>query len=258
MAPSTFDEELAFAHRVADRAAEIALELFLGEELEVRRKPDMTLVTRGDTTIERMVREELAAAFPQDLVVGEEEGGTHVRSGRVWIVDPIDGTAGFARGVPVWATLIALHVDGGGVLGLANAPALGERYVAVAGGGATMNGAPIHVSQVASVGEAHVLHGELGELLRGPARDGALALFEDAWRNRAFGDFWGHVLVARGAAEVMIEPELSLWDYAALEVIVREAGGRVSTFDGSPLAHGGSMVTSNGLVHDEVVARLTG
>jgi histidinol-phosphatase len=251
-----YGEEIAFANDTADRAAEIALGLFRGEELEIRRKADLTLVTRADTTIERMVRERLAEAFPDDRIVGEEEGGDHDPSGRVWIVDPIDGTAGFARGVPVWATLIGLQVDGLGVLGVANAPALGERYAAVRDEGATVNGAPIRVSEVAAVGDAHVLHGELADLLDGPYREAALTLFDDAWRNRAFGDFWGHMLVARGAAELMLEPELSLWDWAALQVIVEEAGGRVTTFQGAPLVHGGSMLTSNGVLHDEVLRRL--
>ena len=230
--------------------------LFRGDGLEVRRKADMTLVTQADTSIERMLREQIEAAFPDDRVLGEEEGGSHDPSGRLWIVDPIDGTANYARGVQVWATLIALRVDGEGVLGVANAPALGERYVAIRGEGATLNGSPIRVSDVAAVSDAHLLLQEFRELVTGPDREAVRGLVSDSWRGRGFGDFWAHMLVARGSAEVVLEPELSIWDYAAIEVVVEEAGGRVSTFGGGPLRHGGSMLTTNGRLHDEVLARI--
>src|SRR5262245_54058068 len=230
--------------------------LFRGDGLEVRRKADLTLVTQADTSIERMLREQIAAAFPDDRILGEEEGGSHDPSGRVWIVDPIDGTANFARGVQVWATLIALRVDGEGVLGAAGRPAWGDLYVPRRGDGATLNDAPIRVSDVASLADTHLLLQEFRELLTGADRGAVLRLVSDTWRGRGFGDFWAHALVARGSAEVVLEPALSVWDYAALEVIVREAGGRVSTFAGEPLRHGASMLTTNGLVHDEVLARL--
>ena len=230
--------------------------LFRGDGLEVRRKADMTLVTQADTSIERMLREQIEGAFPDDRVLGEEEGGSHDPSGRLWIVDPIDGTANYARGVQVWATLIALRVDGEGVLGVANAPALGERYVAIRGEGATLNGSPIRVSYVAAVSDAHLLLQEFRELVTGPDREAVRGLVSDSWRGRGFGDFWAHMLVARGSAEVVLEPELSIWDYAAIEVVVEEAGGRVSTFGGGPLRHGGSMLTTNGRLHDEVLARI--
>jgi histidinol-phosphatase len=251
-----YEHERAFALGLADRAADVALGLFRGEGLEVRRKADLTLVTQADTSIERMLREQIEGAFPDDRILGEEEGGSHDPTGRVWIVDPIDGTANYARGVQVWATLIALQIDGDGVLGVASAPALDERYVAVRGEGATLNGEPIRVSEVSAVSDVHLLLQEFRELLTGPDRDAVLGLVAESWRGRGFGDFWGHVLVARGSAEVVLEPELSIWDYAAIEVIVREAGGRVSTFQGGPLRHGGSMLTTNGLVHDDVLARL--
>ena len=251
-----YEHERAFALGLADRAGDVAMGLFRGDGLEVRRKADMTLVTQADTSIERMLREQIEAAFPDDRILGEEEGGSHDPSGRVWIVDPIDGTANFARGIQVWATLIALQIDGEGVLGVADAPALGERYVAVAGAGATLNGAPIRVSEVADLAHAHVLLQEFQETLAGPYRDAVTGLVRDAWRGRGFGDFWGHTLAARGSAEVVLEPELSIWDYAAIEVVIREAGGRATTFDGEPLRHGGSMLTTNGVLHDEVLARL--
>jgi histidinol-phosphatase len=251
-----YEHERAFALGLADRAADVAMGLFRGDGLEVRRKADLTLVTQADTSIERMLREQIEAAFPDDRILGEEEGGSHDPSGRVWIVDPIDGTANYARGIQVWATLIALRVDGESVLGVASAPALGERYVAVAGEGATLNGSPIRVSEASTLPDVHLLLQEFRELLTGADRDAVLGLIAESWRGRGFGDFWGHMLVARGAAEVALEPGLSTWDYAAIEVIVRESGGRVSTFEGEPLRHGGSMLTTNGLVHDEVLSRI--
>ncbi len=230
-----YEHERASAIGWADRAAEIAMGLFHGDGLEVRRKADMTLVTQADTSVERMLREQIAAAFPDDAILGEEEGGSHDPSGRVWILDPIDGTANFARGVQVWATLIALQIDGVGVLGVVNAPALGERYVAVRGEGATLNAGSIHVTYSAAT----------------------QALIADCWRPRGFGDFWAHMLVARGSAEVMLEPRLATWDLAAPQVVLEEAGGRCTTFEGGPLGHERSMLATNGLVHDEVLARLT-
>jgi len=251
-----YDDELAFAHHLADRAAEIGAKLFRESGLEIRRKADRSLVTQADTSIERTLREAIEVAFPHDRILGEEEGGSHDPTGRVWILDPIDGTANYARGIPVWATLIALQVDGAGVLGVASAPLLGERYAAARGKGATMDGASIHVSDISVIGDAQVLFQEFDELTRQRYREASLGLARDAWRTRGFGDFWGHALVARGAAEVVLEPGLAIWDYAALEVIVEEAGGQVSTFDGSPLTHGGSMLATNGALHDEVLRRL--
>jgi histidinol-phosphatase len=254
-----YSHELAFAGGVADRAAEIGMGLFLGDALEIRRKADMTVVTQADTSIEAMVREQVAAAFPDDRVLGEEEGGEAAGDGRVWIVDPIDATANYARGIPVWATLIALQVDGILVLGLVNAPALSERYEAVRGGGASMNGRPIRVSEIDDVERAQVFHAGMKRWLRDEDMPGpsVLDLLGEASRTRGFGDFWGHTLVARGAGEAMIEPEVNLWDYAAFEVVVEEAGGRVTQLDGSPTRDGGSVLSSNGALHDELVARLT-
>jgi histidinol-phosphatase len=251
-----YQRELAFAHEVAERAAFIGTGLFRSPELEVRHKADATFVTRADTTIETMIREAVAEAFPGDRVLGEEEGGSRDPAGRLWIVDPIDATANFARGVPIWGTLIALQVDGLLVLGMANAPALGERYAAVHGEGATMNGEPIRVSDIGHVGDAHVLFSELKDLLGGPYAQPTVGLARDCWRDRAFGDFWANMLVARGAADVMLEPSLAVWDYAAPKVIVEEAGGRMTTFDGREVHHGSSVLTTNGSLHDEILRRL--
>jgi histidinol-phosphatase len=253
-----YERELSWAHGVTDRAAEIGLGLFLGEGLEVRRKADLSLVTQADLAIERMVREQLAVAFPDDRILGEEEGGAQDLEGRVWILDPIDATANFARGIPIWAVLLGLLVDGEVVLGVVDAPALHERYAAVRGAGATCNDRPIRVSDVASVAEAQVLHAQLTDLLRGPQREATLGLIGEAWRERGLGDFWAHLLVARGAAEVAFEPSLNIWDWAALKVIVEEAGGRMTTFDGEPITHGSPVLTTNGALHDELVRRLSG
>jgi histidinol-phosphatase len=252
-----FEDELAFAHETADEAGRIAMSFF-GTDLDVRLKPDRTPVTEADLAIEAMVRERVAARFPGDAVLGEEGGMQEGDDGgRCWIVDPIDGTKNFAGGIQVWGTLIALEVDGERVLGLANAPALGERYDAVVRSGARLNGHPIAVSSADRLSEALVLFADAAEWLDGPHAEPFRALVQTAGRDRGFGDFWGHALVARGSAEVMMEPELAIWDYAAVDVIVREAGGRVTTFEGGALVPGGSVLSTNGVLHDEIVARLT-
>lgn len=253
-----FEHEASIAHGLADRAGTIAMGLFRGEGLEVRLKSDRTMVTQADTSIETMIREQLAVAFPDDRVYGEEAGGEDPDVGRVWIVDPIDGTSNFARGVPAWGTLIALREDGVGALGICDMPAMGERYAAVRGVGATCNGRSIRVSEIETMAETHLLYGGLGHLIGGQYEAPVLGMIAECWRDRGFGDCWAHGLVARGAAEVMLEPELKLWDFAALQVIVEEAGGRMTTFEGGPPVHGGSVVSSNGRMHAEVLARLTG
>jgi histidinol-phosphatase len=251
-----YAREHAFAMELADRASEIALGVFRGD-VEVAIKADLTPVTQADTQIEAMVRSRIADAFPQDRVLGEEEGGDASGAGRVWIVDPIDGTANFARGIPIWATLIALQVDGELVLGVADAAALGERYEAVRGEGARCNGDAIYVSAIADVPSAQLLYAGMKTWLSDPKWQGVLDTLGAAHRTRGLGDFWGHTLVARGSAEAMIEPELSLWDYAALVPIIEEAGGRMTTLEGGPLRHGGSVLTTNGVMHDELVRRFT-
>jgi histidinol-phosphatase len=251
-----YEHELAFARGLVDRAAEIGISVYEGD-IRVSIKKDLSPVTQADTEIEQMIREQIASAFPEDRVLGEEQGGDAAAGGRVWIVDPIDATANFARRIPIWATLIALRVDGEFTLGLANAPMIEERYEAVRGGGVTCNGAPIRVSQIADISDAQILHAEMEDWLRPPRDAAVLDVLTDARRTRGFGDFWGHTLVARGAAEASIEPALSIWDYAALVVIVEEAGGRVTTMNGGPLRHGGSVMSSNGVIHDELVRRLS-
>lgn len=246
-----YADELAFAHAIADEADAIAMELFADDGLEIRHKEDRTLVTAADTAIERMVRERVAERFPDDRVMGEEEGGTFDGAGRVWIVDPIDGTANFARAIPVWATLIALQVDGELVVGVASAPAMGERYAAARGDGATMNGKRIRVSDIGTLGDAQFLYSQLDTLLGGTHAAATLELLAGTARERGFGDYWGHLLVARGAAEICLEPSLAVWDFAALVPIIEEAGGRITDLAGGPPRHRGPILTTNAaLAHD--------
>jgi histidinol-phosphatase len=248
------EAELAFANELADEAGRIGMSFFRGS-FDVRTKVDRTPVTEADLAIEAMVREAIRERFPGDGVLGEE-GGSEGGGARRWIVDPIDGTKNFADGIQVWATLIALAVDDRPMLGVVNAAALGERYEAVRGGGARMNGEPIEVSRADRIERASVLHAEVPDWLDGEYGRPLADLLRQARRDRAFGDFWGHVLVARGSADVCFEPELATWDWAAIEVVVEEAGGRMTQFDGAPLTHGGSVLTSNGVLHDELLARL--
>ena len=251
---TAFDEELEFAHELADLAGEIGLGYFRGS-FEVTIKPDRTPVTEADLSIESAIRDAVEQRYPGDSVLGEE-GGLRGEGRRRWIVDPIDGTKNFADGVQIWSNLIALAVDDEPVLGVVNLPALGERYDASRGGGARMNGAPIHVSRADRVPRSFVVFAGMGDWLSGPYAAGVQQLVSDARRDRGFGDAWGHCLVARGSADVMIELELATWDFAALQVIVEEAGGRITQFDGAPLVHGGTVLTTNGSLHEEIVATL--
>jgi histidinol-phosphatase len=252
-----YETEHALAMDLADRAAEIAMTVFRGD-VDVRLKADLTPVTRADTDVEAMVRERLAEAFPEDHVLGEEEGGDTAAEGRMWIVDPIDATANFARGIPIWATLIALRVDGDLVLGVVSAPALGERYDALRGAGARCNGRPIHVSEIEDLAAAQLLFAGVENWWPATRWPGVLETLAHAHRTRGLGDFWGHMLVARGSGEAMVEPQLSLWDFAALVPIVEEAGGRVTAIDGGALEHGGSVLSTNGRLHDELIRRCAG
>jgi histidinol-phosphatase len=250
------DDELGFANHLADRAAELALPSFRRRP-RVRLKDDRTPVTEADLSIESMVRREVALAFPGDTVLGEEEGG-ELGPGRVWIVDPIDGTRNYAAGIQVWGTLLALAVEGRPVLGVVSAPALDERYAAVRDQGCTLNGSLIQVSSVATLAEATICAYRSEEWLLRP--DGATLanLSKEVTRVVGFTDFWGHCLVARGAVEVSLEPSLRIWDWAALMVVVEAAGGRMTALDGGPCADGGSILSSNGTLHEAVVTRFAG
>ena len=256
---------LTFARLLADAADRITLRYF-EKGAEVRTKADGTLVTAADTMVESLLRQAIAERFPSHAVLGEEEGHTagSDAEGARWIVDPVDGTHSFARGVPVWATLIACERGGRVEVGVASAPALGTRWWAARGLGAyraatsgDTGGRRIEVSKRAALGEAQVLFGSYS-LLMERWGERAHRLLLDAWRVRGFGDFWGHCLVAEGSAEVMIEPEVSAWDLAATQVIVEEAGGRMTGLDGRADIDAGHAIITNGLLHDEVLRRLRG
>ena len=229
----------------------------------MERKPDTTHVTEADKATEQLIRAQLAAARPGDAVLGEELG-SEGESARRWIVDPIDGTASYVRGMPIWATLIALEEDGEMRLGVVSAPALGLRWWAARGEGAFAGGAalstetrPIQVSSVAEVEDAQLCYSDVlsWDEFRGSS-DEFLALARRCWRTRGVGDFWQHMLVAEGAADIAAEPIVNLWDLAAVLVIVEEAGGRFTDLDGNRTAGGGSAVSTNGLLHDEVLNAL--
>jgi histidinol-phosphatase len=232
------DADLSYALELADAADALTLRRFRASDLHVETKPDLTPVTDADRATERMLRERIARDRPGESVLGEEEGddGGSVR----WIVDPIDGTRNFSRGIPVWATLIAFERDGQIVCGVASAPALGRRWWAARGEGAFANGSPIGVSAVAKLGDASVSCTHGSDLAR---------LEPLVWHARGFGDFWQHLLVAEGALDAGVDAKLALWDYAALAPIVLEAGGRVGEV-------GGKFVSTNGLLYDELLGVL--
>jgi histidinol-phosphatase len=255
---ANWNDDLALAREIADTADNITMVRFGAQDLVVETKPDLSPVSDADRAVETAVRRRLADERPDDAVIGEEFGVTG-HSEREWIVDPIDGTKNYVRGAPVWATLLALRVGGDVVVGVVSAPALGRRWWAARGGGAwtSYNGRDrrLSVSRVATVEDAFLSYSSLSGWRE--RQDSFLALTSRVWRTRAFGDFWSHMLVAEGAADISCEPEVSLWDLAALQPIVEEAGGRFSDLSGVDRADGGSVVCSNGLLHDEVLAALT-
>lgn len=243
--------ELLFALQLADLADSLSLPRFGAADLRVEAKADLTPVTDADRAVERALRDRIAAERPGEAVFGEEEGdeGGPVR----WILDPIDGTKNFARGIPVWASLIALERDGVVVCGVASAPALGRRWWAARGEGAWRNGEPIHVSATERVAAATVSFAR-SSLRHAPQQTRALVLA--AAHGQQFGDFWAHMLVAEGAVDAAFEHTMEPWDCAAVQVIVEEAGGRFTNLAAEQRYDGGSAVSTNGLVHDEVLAAL--
>jgi histidinol-phosphatase len=248
--------ELALAHRLADSAAKVSLSWF-GPRLPTTLKNDSSPVTEVDGAAEEEIRRGIADAFPDDGVLGEEGGLTEGTNGRLWIIDPIDGTKLFSEGIPLWTTLIGLRIDEQIVLGVADAPALDQRYHAVRGQGAWRGDRRLHVSQVASLRESFVLHSAVEEWIEGEREQSLFRVAARARGTRGLSDAWGHLLVAQGSAEVQLEHEPCFeWDWAATSVIVEEAGGRLSTFEGDRPQPGGDLVVSNGLVHDESLALL--
>jgi histidinol-phosphatase len=256
---SSHTDDLSVALRLADAADEITTARFRADDLVVDRKPDRSPVTDADTAVEDAMRAVLAADRPADAVLGEERGGT-LGAGRTWIVDPIDGTKNFLRGVPAWATLIALVDSGVPVVGAVSAPALGRRWWASAGSGAFGSFAgvtrPLRVSGVRSLSDAYVSTTDIQAW--GEARSRYLALLDACWESRALGDFWQHCLVAEGALDVSTDPIANAWDLAAVQILVTEAGGTFTDTTGRPGFDHGSAVASNGHLHEAALAILRG
>ncbi|MEE9244059.1 MAG: histidinol-phosphatase [Mycobacterium sp.] len=257
MSPLADDENLAL--ELADETDALTMRRFGAVDLRVHTKPDMTPATDADLDAETMLRGRLAERRPLDSVLGEEFGGSGVSTGRHWVIDPIDGTKNFVRGVPVWATLIALLVDGVPVVGVVSAPALGRRWWASHGQGAfaSFGGATRRIS-VSGVKDLDSASLSFSDLTTGweARRSKFVELTDTVWRTRGYGDFWSYCLVAEGAVDIATEPEAKLWDLAPLALLVREAGGRFTNFAAEPGPHGGSAVATNGLLHDAVLAQL--
>jgi histidinol-phosphatase len=255
-----FDDDLRFAHVLADAADDITMRRFRALDLRVESKPDLTPVTDADLATEESLRNVLSRARPRDAMLGEEFGRTGVGQ-RCWVIDPIDGTKNFVRGVPVWATLIGLMAGGEAVVGVVSAPALGRRWWAGRNGGAwtgrsLTKASACRVSAITSLRDASLSYSDLAGWERQGRMDGFIELASSVWRTRAYGDFWSHVLVAEGAVDISAEPEVSLWDLAALQIIVEEAGGVFTNLAGNPTPDGGSVVCTNGHLHSEVLGLL--
>jgi histidinol-phosphatase len=253
-------DDLTLALHLASTADAVTMRRFQAADLRIETKPDLTPVSDADRAVEEELRRILAAERPFDAVLGEEYGARG--SGpRQWIVDPVDGTKNFVRGAPVWATLIALRIEEETTVGVVSAPALGRRWWASRGAGAWTSYAGdkprrCQVSQVGAVGDAFLSYSSLPGWEEQRRLAGLLDLSQQVWRTRAFGDFWSHVLVAEGAVDASCEPEVSLWDLAALQPIVEEAGGRFTDLSGVRGPDGGSVLCTNGLLHDDVLAAL--
>jgi len=260
MPTSSFTDDLRLAHLLADDADAVSTRRFQALDLRVETKPDLTPVTDADRAVEEGIRRTLARARSRDSIVGEEGGVTGFGQRR-WVVDPIDGTKNFLRGVPVWATLIALMAEDEVVVGVVSAPALHRRWWAMRDGGAftgksMMRSTQCRVSDVSRLEDASLSYSSLDGWEERGRLDDFVALARRCWRTRAYGDFWSHMLVAEGAVDLAAEPELNLHDMAALDVIVREAGGRFTSLDGRDGPTGGNALASNGMLHETALGFL--
>jgi histidinol-phosphatase len=259
-----YTDDLALSHVLADTADSVSMSRFRALDLHVESKPDMTPVSDADTAVERALRATLARARPRDGVLGEEFGVVEAAAGpgnRQWVIDPIDGTKNFIRGVPIWGTLIALMEGDQVMVGMVSAPALGRRWWAARGHGAYAGrhqaaATQIRVSGISRLGDASFCYSSLPSWEEAGRLDGMLDIMRRVWRSRSYGDFYGYMLVAEGAVDIMVEPELSLWDLAALVPIVTEAGGTFTDLSGQPGPGGGSAVATNGKLHPDVLDRL--
>jgi len=257
---TAYDDDLRLAHVLADTADSITMSRFRALDLVVETKPDLTPVSDADKRVEEAIRSTLGRSRSRDAVLGEEMGTTG-HGPRRWILDPIDGTKNFVRGVPVWATLIALMDGDEVVAGLVSAPALNRRWWACLGSGAytgksLSSATRMSVSKVDRLSDASLSYSSLSGWHDLGREDAFLGLTRDVWRTRAYGDFWSYMLVAEGAVDIAAEPEVQLYDLAAPSIVVTEAGGRFTDLDGTHGADGGNGVATNGLLHDEVVRRL--
>jgi histidinol-phosphatase len=259
-----YADDLALTHMLADTADTISMSRFRALNLQVTTKPDLTPVSDADVAVEKALRATLARTRPRDGVFGEELGSTDAPAGpgqRRWVIDPIDGTKNFIRGIPIWGTLIALMEGDHAVAGMVSAPALGRRWWAAVGHGAyagrhTAAATPIHVSSVRRLADASFCYSSLNGWEETGRLDAVLSIMRKTWRSRAYGDFYGYMLLAEGALDIMIEPELSLWDIAALVPIITEAGGTFTDLSGAPGPSGGSAIATNGALHDDILACL--
>ena len=250
-------DDLAFAHELADAADSVTMPRFRAADLRVDTKPDTTLVTDADRSAEDEIRRLVRERRTGEGVLGEEGGDDNGRGDARWVVDPIDGTSNYARGVPVWATLIALEREGRPVVAVASAPALRRRWWASRGGGSYADGETIRVSHIVRLEDASVSVTSVPSMAKIGLERQYIRLAHHAWSSRGFGDFWQHLLVAEGAVDVALDPVLRTWDYVPVQLIVEEAGGRCTDFAGEAPADGGSFLATNGVLHDAVVAALT-
>jgi histidinol-phosphatase len=253
-------DDLSLALALAGNADLISLDRFTALDLVVTTKPDRTPVTDADQAVERSIRSGILAARPDDSILGEEYG-TEGDSSRQWIIDPIDGTANFLRGVPIWGTLISLAVDGVPVVGVVSAPALGKRWFAARGHGAfaQVHGEeprPIRVSAVSDLADAAISYNSIQGWDGAGYLDELVELSRGVWRARSIGDMWAYMLLAEGSLDVVSEFDLKAYDMAALIPIVEEAGGRFTSVTGEPGPWHGNALASNGVLHDAVLAIL--
>lgn len=263
-AAQIYVEDLALALRIADAADAISRARFLSLDLVVSTKPDRTPVTDADQAVERAIREILSTERPTDAILGEEYGSSIGEGTRQWIIDPIDGTANYLRGVPVWATLIALALDGVPVVGVVSSPALGRRWWAALGSGAfTVDAADasatprrLAVSQVANLADASLSYNSLKGWDETGHLDELLALSRAVWRTRAYGEMWSYMMVAEGLLDVAGEFDLQPYDMAALIPVIQEAGGRFTDVTGKPGPWSGNAIATNGVLHDQVLETL--
>ncbi|MGL4339766.1 MAG: inositol monophosphatase family protein [Rhodoglobus sp.] len=257
----SLSDDLALALRLATEADSVSLDRFRAADLAVSTKPDRTPVTDADQAVERGIRAGITAARSGDSILGEEYGEMGAAR-RQWIIDPIDGTANFLRGVPIWGTLIALAIDGEPVVGVVSSPALRQRWWAATGHGAWTQTAGedprrIQVSAVSALADASLSYNSITGWDEAGRLDDMIALTRFVWRSRAIGDMWSYMLLAEGAIDIVGEFDLKPYDIAALIPIIQEAGGTITSVHGTTALGSGSALASNGILHDQVVRALS-